>query len=35
MIALRNDGLKITHEDFMMGIQEVAAKKKIKLQYYA
>lgn len=35
MIALRNDNIKITHEDFMAGIQEVAAKKKMKLQYYA
>lgn len=35
MIALRGEGVKISHEDFMAGIQEVAAKKKIKLQYYA
>ncbi|KAJ3286838.1 26S proteasome regulatory subunit 6A [Borealophlyctis nickersoniae] len=35
MIALRRGGTEITHEDFMEGIQEVQAKKKTSLQYYA
>lgn len=35
MIALRRDAVKLTHEDFVAGIQEVAAKKKVNLQYYA
>ncbi|KAJ3159632.1 26S proteasome regulatory subunit 6A [Geranomyces michiganensis] len=35
MIALRRGASEITHEDFMEGIQEVQAKKKTSLQYYA
>jgi 26S proteasome regulatory subunit T5 len=35
MIALRRKGSQVTHEDFMEGIQEVQAKKKTALQYYA
>ena len=35
MIALRRDAAMLTHEDFVQGIQEVAAKKKVSLQYYA
>ena len=35
MIALRRGASEITHEDFMDGIQEVQAKKKTTLQYYA
>merc|ERR1711935_594904 len=35
MLALRRDGMEITHEDFMAGIGEVQAKKKSALQYYA
>jgi 26S proteasome regulatory subunit T5 len=35
MIALRRDAAMLTHEDFVQGIQEVAAKKKVNLQYYA
>ncbi len=35
MIALRRNGSTIEHEDFMEGIQEVQAKKKATLQYYA
>lgn len=35
MIALRRGGKEIKHEDFMEGIQEVQAKKKTTLQYYA
>ena len=35
MIALRRGAAEITHEDFMEGIQEVMAKKKTSLQYYA
>jgi 26S proteasome regulatory subunit T5 len=35
MLALRRDATVLTHEDFMMGIQEVQAKKKVNLQYYA
>ncbi|KAJ3110437.1 26S proteasome regulatory subunit 6A [Phlyctochytrium bullatum] len=35
MIALRRGAKEITHEDFMEGIQEVQAKKKTSLQYYA
>lgn len=35
MLALRRDGIEITHEDFMAGIGEVQAKKKSALQYYA
>lgn len=35
MIALRRNAKQIMHEDFMEGIQEVQAKKKASLQYYA
>ncbi|KAJ3414826.1 26S proteasome regulatory subunit 6A [Chytridiales sp. JEL 0842] len=35
MIALRRGATEILHEDFMEGIQEVQAKKKTSLQYYA
>ncbi|RKO97961.1 hypothetical protein CXG81DRAFT_29269 [Caulochytrium protostelioides] len=35
MIALRRGAVEIMHEDFMEGIQEVQAKKKTSLQYYA
>ncbi|TPX60991.1 hypothetical protein SpCBS45565_g07363 [Spizellomyces sp. 'palustris'] len=35
MIALRRAATEITHEDYMEGIQEVQAKKKTSLQYYA
>ncbi len=35
MIALRRDATELTHEDFMSGISEVQAKKKVNLQYYA
>jgi len=35
MIALRRGGVELKHEDFMEGIQEVQAKKKATLQYYA
>ncbi|KNC98924.1 26S protease regulatory subunit 6A-B [Spizellomyces punctatus DAOM BR117] len=35
MIALRRAASEITHEDYMEGIQEVQAKKKTSLQYYA
>ncbi|RUP46769.1 hypothetical protein BC936DRAFT_146544 [Jimgerdemannia flammicorona] len=35
MLALRRGAVEITHEDFMDGIQEVQAKKKMSLQYYA
>ena len=35
MIALRRGASEILHEDFMEGIQEVQAKKKTTLQYYA
>lgn len=35
MLALRRDATSITHEDFMSGIAEVQAKKKVDLQYYA
>ena len=35
MIALRRGAVEIRHEDFMEGIQEVQAKKKTALQYYA
>ncbi|KAI9346007.1 P-loop containing nucleoside triphosphate hydrolase protein [Zopfochytrium polystomum] len=35
MIALRRGSSEIRHEDFMEGIQEVQAKKKTSLQYYA
>jgi len=35
MLALRREGTNLTHEDFMAGIREVQAKKKVELQYYA
>merc|ERR1711994_641237 len=35
MIALRRDASELKHEDFMEGIAEVQAKKKVDLQYYA
>lgn len=35
MIALRRNASELAHEDFMEGIQEVLAKKKSTLQYYA
>ncbi|KAJ2720275.1 26S proteasome regulatory subunit 6A [Coemansia sp. Benny D115] len=35
MIALRRGATKLSHEDFMEGIQEVQAKKKTSLQYFA
>jgi len=35
MIALRRNATQITHEDFLEAIQEVQAKKKTALQYYA
>lgn len=35
MLALRRDASELTHEDFMNGIAEVQAKKKVDLQYYA
>jgi 26S proteasome regulatory subunit T5 len=35
MIALRRNAHELAHEDFMEGIQEVLAKKKSTLQYYA
>lgn len=35
MIALRRNAQQLNHEDFMEGIQEVQAKKKATLQYYA
>ncbi|PVU89899.1 hypothetical protein BB559_004878 [Furculomyces boomerangus] len=35
MIALRRGGTKLQHEDFMEGIQEVQARKKTSLQYFA
>lgn len=35
MLALRRDATELTHEDFVAGIQEVQAKKKENLQYYA
>jgi 26S proteasome regulatory subunit T5 len=35
MIALRRGAIQIHHEDYMEGIQEVQAKKKMSLQYYA
>jgi 26S proteasome regulatory subunit T5 len=35
MIALRRGATEIMHDDFMEGIQEVQAKKKNTLQYYA
>jgi len=34
MLALRRDATELTHEDFMAGIAEVQAKKKVDLAYY-
>lgn len=34
MLALRRDATELHHEDFMAGIQEVQAKKKVSLQYF-
>lgn len=35
MLALRRDATELSHEDFLAGIAEVQAKKKVNLQYYA
>jgi 26S proteasome regulatory subunit T5 len=35
MLALRRDATTLAHEDFVAGIAEVQAKKKVSLQYYA
>jgi 26S proteasome regulatory subunit T5 len=35
MLALRRNATELSHEDFMAGIAEVQAKKKVNLQYYA
>lgn len=35
MIALRGERSEVMHEDYMDAIEEVAAKKKKDLQYYA
>ena len=35
MIALRREATEIAHEDFTEAVSEVAAKKKVNLQYYA
>ena len=35
MVALRRNGTKLRHEDFIEGIQQVQAKKKTNLNYYA
>ncbi|KGG53239.1 26S protease regulatory subunit 6A [Mitosporidium daphniae] len=35
MIALRRSASEITHEDFVEGLQEVQARKKTSLQYFA
>lgn len=35
MLALRRGAVELNHEDFMEGIQEVMAKKKTALQYFA
>ena len=35
MIALRRDAAEIHHEDYMEAVQEVQAKKKGNLIYYA
>merc|ERR1712046_268475 len=35
MLALRRDGTEVNHEDFNEGIQQVQAKKKTSLHYYA
>lgn len=35
MIALRRNATEVTHEDLMEAINEVQAKKKANLNYYA
>ena len=35
MIALRRNATAVTHEDLMEAINEVQAKKKANLNYYA
>lgn len=35
MLALRRGANQLNHDDFLMGIAEVQAKKKTSLQYYA
>ena len=35
MVALRRGGTQLRHEDFVDGIQQVQAKKKASLNYYA
>ncbi|KAF9144867.1 26S proteasome regulatory subunit 6A [Mortierella sp. GBA39] len=35
MLALRRGGNQLKHDDYLMGIAEVQAKKKTSLQYYA
>lgn len=35
MLALRREATEIQHEDFIEGVSEVQAKKKVNLQYYA
>eukprot|EP01116_Phalansterium_solitarium_P004488 TRINITY_DN15504_c0_g1_i1.p1 TRINITY_DN15504_c0_g1~~TRINITY_DN15504_c0_g1_i1.p1 ORF type:complete len:428 (-),score=67.34 TRINITY_DN15504_c0_g1_i1:99-1382(-) len=35
MIALRREATQIQHEDFIEGVSEVQAKKKVHLEYYA
>ena len=35
MLALRRDGLTVSHEDFAEGVVAVQAKKKALLNYYA
>jgi 26S proteasome regulatory subunit T5 len=35
MMALRRGATELTHEDYVQGVQEVQAKKKASLNYYA
>ncbi len=35
MMALRRGAMELTHEDYVQGINEVQAKKKTNLNYYA
>lgn len=35
MLALRRDAVELCHEDFVEGIAQVQAKKKVDLAYYA
>jgi 26S proteasome regulatory subunit T5 len=35
MLALRRGANQLNHDDYLMGIAEVQAKKKTSLQYYA